>query len=123
MVEVVYDPRRQELAERHLAKIRMPPSSDQVVIAHERVQLDEVGAASHREAVQKLGQAQAIEPRKAGFAVDRAKDRRPVVEDHAGPIDPVDLLDVDEMPNNLVRRPCTRSLVTQDPIFREVPEQ
>jgi hypothetical protein len=106
VVQIVHYPRGEELAERHLPKGGMDTLSPQVLDIDQRIQRLEIRGPHGRESGQKIAELPVPEADEPRFSIDGLEDAfRAVFEDHPRPVDPVALLDVGEVPDDLVGRP------------------
>src|SRR5262249_16249565 len=70
--------------------------------------------------IQETAERPTLEAREPSLAVDGVKGSiRAVFQDHVRPVDPVALLDVREMADDLVGRPRARTFVAAGPSFGE----
>jgi hypothetical protein len=104
------------MSQAHLAEVGVHAPPLEITRPEQRRQLVEVGLAGRGEAAQQLAHGPAGEPDEAGLAVHRLEDSGcPILEDHLGAVDPVALLDVQQMTAHLVRRPGIRRLASVQP--------
>src|ERR1041384_354470 len=123
MVQIVHDPRREELAERNLTKRGVNASSLQIPYVDQRAKRLDIRSPYRREASQEIIERPAFETSESRLSIDGIENTiRAVLEDDPRPIDPVAFFDVGEVPDDLIRRPRVRPLVARRPVLGQIRE-
>jgi hypothetical protein len=123
VVEVMDDPCREELAKCHCPKVGMHGGAIQVLRSDSRIQLNQIRRPNLLESIQHRRDLPTTESFEPCFPVNGLEDAsRAMVEDQPSAVHPVALLDVKEVPHDLVGRPRVESFVTCGPVFGQ-PEQ
>jgi hypothetical protein len=117
VVEVVDHPGCEQLAQRDGAELRVPPLSRQIRRRDQPLELFQIGLPGISERRQQVRDRPPGEADEASLSVYRLERVVAVVrQDDARPVDPVRLLDVNEVPADFVRRPGVRCLTGVEPL-------
>lgn len=124
VVEVVHYPRREQLRQSHLAEGWMTATALELRGADELPELDEVLPPGLGETIEDLRERPALELRETSLPVHRLElVLGAVLEDDPGAVEPVTLLDVQQVPAYLVRRPRVGSLSPVQPLIGVVEQE
>src|SRR5262245_57056453 len=125
MVEIVNDPGGQVLAERHATQFRMPSPTFEIGGGKPRLaETRQAVRSSSRELVKELLERATTRPVELRKPVERCKGHRLAVrEDVFDARNPIRLLPLDEVSDNVERVPGAGTFGLDDPGFRQFDQQ